>query len=152
MIKIKKIEFTQIKPIWERQLWPSRQSLIRGMSSMKYLGGIDMEIYEKYKPTFFCAILNNAHIVGVNSGHRTDEALYRSRGIWVDPDYRREGVAQMLFQAVEDQAIKEKCTAIWSLPRESALSAYERYGFSKQGNFFDEGLEYGPNCYVIKIL
>ena len=41
---------------------------------------------------------------------------------------------------------------IWSIPRKSALSAYTKFGFETIGNFFDEGMEFGPNIYVTKEL
>ena len=48
--------------------------------------------------------------------------------------------------------MEEQCTHIWSLPRKSALSVYEKYGFIKTSDFFDERVEFGPNCYVKKEL
>ena len=109
-----------------------------------------MDIFN-YEPSFF-GVIRNGRIVGVNSGHRTKDNIYRSRGIWVDPDVRKKGVAQLLFDATEKQAIKEGCNMIWSIPRKSALSAYTKFGFETIGNFFDEGMEFGPNIYVTKEL
>ncbi len=91
-------------------------------------------------------------LVGVNSGHRTTDAQYRSRGIWVDPSYRKHGVAQILFTMTEHQAILEECNMIWSIPRKSALPAYTKFGFKTVGDYFDEGMEFGPNIYVSKDL
>jgi len=151
MIELKTIQFADIKDVWDSKLWPNRRTPIKPMSSMQYLEGFDMEIYNKYKPTFFGAY-NGDLLVGVNSGHRTKENLYRSRGIWIDPSYRGQGISKMLFGAVDSQARDEGCTAIWSLPRKNALKAYESFGYVKQGEFFDEGMEFGPNCYVLKTL
>jgi hypothetical protein len=36
---------------------------------------------------------------------------------------------------------------IWSIPRLTALPAYERAGFKTVGNRVDEGVEFGPNIY-----
>ena len=118
--------FQDVKNIWNEKLWPNRKSTIKEMSSMQYLDGFDMAIYEKYKPTFFI-VKHQDKIVGVNSGHRTKDRLYRSRGIWVDPEFRRYGVAQILFDMTEKQAKKENCDAVWSMPRKSALPAYEKF-------------------------
>ena len=148
---IEQVEFDIILPIWDNYLWPRRKSPIKPMSSMTYDGGYDMSIYEKYSPSFFAVYENNT-IIGVNSCHRTQSAQSRSRGIWVDPKYRNQGVAGLLFDAVDDIARKENCTEIWSLPRKSALSAYERYGYVRTSDFISEGVEFGPNCYVCKLL
>jgi len=142
------IEFEDIKDIWTNKLWPNRESEIKSMSSMTYKGGYDMEIYKKYLPTFFAVYNNNGKIIGVNSGHRTTDELYRSRGIWVDPAYRNQGVAGILFCETFGQAMKEQCKSVWSVPRKDALSAYKKVGFEQTSDFFNEGMEFGPNCYV----
>jgi GNAT superfamily N-acetyltransferase len=103
-----------------------------------------------YPATFFAAY-DNERIIGVNSGHKTADKLYRSRGLWVDPNYRKQGVAQLLFESTETQARLEGCDAVWSIPRKTALSAYQRFGFETVGDFF--GTETSEaNIYVIKIL
>lgn len=146
---LEKIEFETIKKIWETKLWRDRISAIKPMSSMQWNGGIDMSIYDKYEPTFF-GVYDGDKLVGVNSGFRTKDTLYRSRGIWVDPDYRGQGVAQKLFEALDAVALNEGCVEIWSIPRKDALVAYLRAGYVQVGSFFDEGMEFGPNCYVLK--
>jgi hypothetical protein len=146
--KVEIVDFQTILPIWEEELWLGRSSEIKPMSSMTYLGGFDMEIYKNYKPTFF-AVYNNAdQIIGVNSGHRTSNTMYRSRGIWVNESYRNQGIAGILFCETFGQAMKEKCTHVWSVPRKNALVAYTKVGFKPTSEFFDEGMEFGPNCYV----
>ena len=80
------------------------------------------------------AIIDNK-IVGVNSGHKTTSNHYRSRGIWVDESYRRKGISQALFNATKDQAQKEGCTMLWSIPRKIALPAYTKFGFETVGDF-----------------
>ena len=146
------VEFEDILPIWQNKLWPNRKSPIKPMSSMQYQGGFDMSVYDNYEPTFFAVYNVVNEIIGVNSGHRTTEDLYRSRGIWVDPRYRKLGVSGVLFCELHGQAMQEGCTAIWSIPRKDALPAYEKYGFKQTSDFFDEGMEFGPNCYVYKDL
>lgn len=150
-MELKQITFDQILPVWETKLWPERESEIKEMSSMQYKGGIDMTIYEKYKPTFW-GVFDGSQIVGVNSGFKTSDDMYRSRGIWVDPNYRRKGISRMLFKGLFEQAEKEDCNYVWSIPRKSALRAYQDAGFSQSSGFFDEGMEFGPNCYVLKTL
>lgn len=146
------ITFEEIKKIWREKLWSNRQSPIQPMSSMQYMGGYDMSIYDKYEPTFFAVFNVVGDIIGVNSGHRTSDRLYRSRGIWVDPKYRKKGISGILFCELHGQAMQENCEILWSIPRKSALPAYEKCGFQQSSDFFDEGMEFGPNCYVYKVL
>jgi len=147
-VNIKKSSFSVILTYWKNKLWPNRKSKIEPLSHMTYLGGFDESIYEKYTPSFFIAIENDK-IVGVNSGHRTSATSFRSRGIWVDPNYRNRGISQKLFTAIKETAIKENCDKIWSIPRKTALPVYEKFGFNRTSDFFDEGMEFGPNCYVL---
>lgn len=144
-----KSTFEVVGPIWRDHLWMGRKDTIRPMSSMVYLGGYDMSIYEKYKPTFW-AYIENKQIVAVNSGHRTTDQAYRSRGIWVCPEYRGYGISTELFAALEAQAIDEGCEFMWSCPRWGSEFAYFAYGFEQTSEWFEEGMEFGPNCYVRK--
>jgi GNAT superfamily N-acetyltransferase len=144
------VDFEIILPCWKDKLWPGRKDAIRPMSDIVYLGGHDPEIYKKFKPTFFVVYNTVDEIIGVNSGHRTTDNLYRSRGLWVDPRYRRKGISGILFCELYGQAMKENCKGIWSIPRKESLAAYEKYGFVKTSDFFDKGMEFGPNCYVYK--
>ena len=149
------ISFETISHVWQKYLWQNRVSPIETHSAMTWpFDGnpieYDMDIFN-YEPTFF-AVFQRQEIIGVNSGHRTKDNIYRSRGIWVRPEYRKKGISKMLFDETEKQAIKEGCNMIWSIPRKSALPAYTKFGFETVGNFFDEGMEFGPNIYVTKDL
>ena len=148
MIRIEKIDFEIILPIWKDFLWPNRKTEIKPLSSMKYLGGYDMSIYD-YIPTFF-AVFDNDKIIGVNSGFRTDINFYRSRGIFVFDNYRKLGISQKLFEVTESQAKEEGCSFLWSIPRKQAIASYLKFGFEKTSDWFDENMEFGPNCYVCK--
>jgi len=143
------IDFDIISAVWKQQLWTNRKSEICPMSSMQFLGGTDMSIYEKYVPSFW-AVFDNDNIIGVNSGFATADTRYRSRGIWVDPDYRNKGIAQLLFGQIDKQAKQENKSVCWSIPRKTALPAYEKAGYVKCSDWFNEGMEFGPNCYVKK--
>jgi GNAT superfamily N-acetyltransferase len=149
------ISFETICHIWQKHLWQNRVSPIETHSAMTwpYDGNpleFDMDIFD-YTPSFF-GVFHNGRVIGVNSGHRTKDNIYRSRGIWVHPDHRKKGVSKMLFDATEKQARNEGCNMIWSIPRKSALPAYTKFGFETVGDFFDEGMEFGPNIYVTKEL
>ncbi len=151
---IKNISFEQIQPIWQHKLWPERQSIIETHSAMTwpYEGNPqphDIEVF-KYPATFFGAFIEN-NLVGVNSGHKTTGRHYRSRGIWVDPEYRLKGVSQELFNATKEQALKEECDLLWSIPRKTALSAYTKFGFETVGGFITTETS-DANIYVKMLL
>tara|TARA_B100000900_G_scaffold266386_1_gene227300 strand:+ start:4499 stop:4963 length:465 start_codon:yes stop_codon:yes gene_type:complete len=134
-----RLSFEQISSVWQEHLWPNRQSPIETHSAMTwpYEGDpveYDMDIF-KYPATFFGAVVGHNQIIGVNSGHRTTEGHYRSRGIWVNPENRRLGISQLLFEATKNQAITEGCNMIWSIPRKIALPAYTKFGFETVGDY-----------------
>lgn len=151
---IKRIPFEYIYPIWKDKLWPDRLSDIETHSALTWPfegepDSIDMNIFN-YEPTFLGVFMDNK-LVGVNSGHRTADHQYRSRGIWVDPDYRMHGISQQLFAATQQQAVEEQCDMIWSIPRKTALKAYTKFGFETVGDYF--GTETADaNIYVRKYI
>jgi len=137
-MQVSRIDFNTIQSIWKNKLWPNRNSAIETHSAMTWPfegnpESIDMKIFN-YTATFWGAYLDNK-LVGVNSGHRTTDEQYRSRGIWVDPDYRKRGVAQMLFLMTAHQAKVEGCEMLWSIPRKTALPAYTKFGFETVGDY-----------------
>lgn len=137
-MQVSRIDFNTIQSIWKNKLWPNRNSAIETHSAMTWPfegdpESIDMSIFD-YTATFWGAYLDNK-LVGVNSGHRTTDEQYRSRGIWVDPDYRKRGVAQMLFLMTAHQAKVEGCEMFWSIPRKTALPAYTKFGFETVGDY-----------------
>ena len=153
-MKIERLTFEQIFDVWNDKLWPDRQSPIETHSAMTwpFEGSpqpIDMNIFT-YTPTFWGMFIDNK-LVGVNSGHKTSDTQYRSRGIWVDPEYRGNGLAQYLFTITEHRAILEKCNMIWSIPRKTALSSYTNYGFDTVGDFIKTETS-EANIYVKKII
>jgi len=137
-MKAERLNFKTIESIWSTKLWPSRTSAIESHSAMTWPfegnpDSIDMDIFN-YPATFWGVYLDNK-LVGVNSGHKTTDEQYRSRGIWVNPEYRKRGVAQMLFLMTAHQAKIEGCEMLWSIPRKTALPAYTKYGFQTVGDY-----------------
>lgn len=143
------IDWQTILPIWRDHLWKGRVTDIKPTNGLKLMGGYDQKI-ELYHPTFF-GVYIDGKCVGVNSGHATSKTEYRSRGIFVFPKYRGREISQKLFQAVENQAKFEKKTTLWSMPRSSAFRSYEKFGFKRVSEFFND-MEFGPNYYAVKIL
>jgi GNAT superfamily N-acetyltransferase len=95
---------------------------------MCFLNGYDM-INMSSTPTFFGYIINDK-IVAVNSGHACpNQNNYRSRGLWVDPNYRSQGIARQLLTATIEQGHSEGYDQIWSYPRQSSWSTYQAVGF-----------------------
>lgn len=139
------INFETIYPIWKNKLWPDRVSAITGTSAMKYLGGYDNKNME-YTPTFLAYFLNN-QIVGVNSGHQCMDNGYRSRGLYVFPEYRGKGIGIELLKATIKIGKDLGCTYIWSYPKDSSWTTYNKAGFSLSSDW--EKSENGTNAYCI---
>ena len=146
---VKTIDWETIKFQWMHNLWPGRFD-VKPMSSMVYNrpDEYDMSIYENYVPTFWGVYTDDKQVVGVNSGFRTSDDMYRSRGIWVDPGFRKQGIAQMLFDALEERAKIEKANSLWSYPREGSHYAYLKFGFEMTSDWYED--TFGNNVYVLK--
>ena len=151
--------FEEIYDLWNEGLWPNRVSKIESRSSLSWdarlwegYGNISItkqkDTIWKYEPTFWAA-RSEGKLIGVNSGFRTNVNIYRSRGLYVNPEYRGEGVSKMLLKLTINSAKQEECRIIWTMPRKDSLFAYENVGFRKIGGWIDKGVEFGPNCIAI---
>jgi len=116
------------------------------MSSIKYLGSYDIDIYTKFKPTFL-GLFDNEKLIGGISGHKSSHEDYRIRGIYILSEYRSKGLSKMLFDAVISQAEKENSTQIWSLPKKEAFFSYKKSNFIQTTDYIKTA--YGENCFAI---
>ncbi|MBX2988530.1 MAG: GNAT family N-acetyltransferase [Bdellovibrionaceae bacterium] len=139
------IAYEEIFPVWRNHLWPERQDPIESMSAMTFPSGIDAGVMRLYKPSFF-GIRHQGKLIAVNSGHLTSKFDYRSRGLYVDPEFRNQGLAQKLLDAAARQGASEGAILMWSYPRRSALFSYLNFGFLES----DISPESETNCYVWK--
>ena len=121
------ITFDKVLPIWEKHLWPNRQSRIDPNSAMCYLGGYDL-VNMDGMPTFFAYVLEG-EIAGVNSGHMCKDKQYRSRGLYVFDKFRGRGIGTLLLTATIEQAKKESAVLCWSYPKQTSWKSYLAAGF-----------------------
>ena len=153
MIQFSRCEFSDVFGTWRNLLWPDRESAIESHSVMTWPGSdqpeYDMSVFE-YDATFWCA-RSGSDIIAVNSGHRTSQTDYRTRGIWVDPKHRLCDISQTLFALVTAQAVSEHCDRLWSLPRQSAIRAYTKAGFVTVGDYIQTETS-DANIYAEKLL
>jgi GNAT superfamily N-acetyltransferase len=140
--------FEIILPFW-RILWPHIKT-ITPTSAIDFGGRQrNLELLNK-KPIFLIAFLNEK-IVGVNSFYDTSKTMCRSRGLWVDPLYRKQGIGTHIIQETEKIGIKQGFEKIWSIPRYEALPFYIKCGFKIASSFFNE-YQFGPHCFAVKNL
>ena len=143
---IYRIDFETIQKVWRENLWVEGDSADKRYNRIKIDGKFDQDMAEK--TVMYWAYKLDDEIVGVNSGYKSCENYYRSRGLWVTPRFRGAGFAKSLLDVVIGESIFWNCKYIWSYPREESLGVYESMGFKKQGDF--EIADYGFNCIAIK--
>lgn len=149
-MKVEHISFEQIKQYWQKHLWQNRKTEILPVSHMCFLGGTHKYILHQYQP-FFLGIFDGIDLIAVNSCHKTTDFSMRSRGIHVNPNYRKQGIAGLLFKETFKIAQQQKCSNVWSIPRQSSLETYLKYGFVVFGDKIED-LEFGPNYWVLKTI
>jgi GNAT superfamily N-acetyltransferase len=123
-----KISFEEIFDLWQIHLWPTRISKIESHSAMLLNGTITLSNFN-YHATYFAYKLDNK-IVGCNSGHKCEDNSYRSRGLFVFPEYRKQGIGIELLKATIQQGKEENSNLIWSFPRKSSWNTYKTAGFT----------------------
>lgn len=159
-IKIESCSFDLVLPIWQNYLWPGRKTPIESFSALKRTGGINLD-YKNRDLYFFSAVkmIHNEHgedlskpaLMGVVSGHQTENYEFRLRGLYVFEKYRNQGVGHALLQEVESKAILLQSRLMWSLPRKTNFIFYQKNGF-KQVSDWSHEYEFGPNCTAVKEL
>lgn len=150
MVTVDKITYKEISVYW-KLLWSYP---FRPRSAVRLLNWKDKDLSlisnDSIKVTFLGAF-KDGKIVGVNSGFCPCDDQYRSRGLYVLPEYRRCGIGYELLRATEDQGRKEGKTLLWTVPRDTAWSAYKRYGFKRVSEFF-QIVSLHLHCYAVKII
>jgi len=143
-LELRVVGFEEVFPVWSERLWPNRASPIRPVSPIQVNLQYDASILQY--PPFFFGLYRHQKLIGTISGYQTNETLFRSRGLYLDPLVRGNNLSQILFTAVTERALMLGLSEIWTLPRKSSWHAYERFGFYRESDWFSEGMEYGPNC------
>lgn len=145
---IETISFDEIYHIWRNDLWPERISEITPSSAMCYMGGYDVENM-KNNPIFI-AYKKREEIRGVNSLHLCIDGSYRSRGLFVYPKFRGEGIGIKLLIETINLAKEHNATFVWSYPKQASWKTYQHAGFSLSSPW--ETSELGFNAYCVKHL
>lgn len=158
MYKVKEIGWQEIRLIWEIELWPNKKNGVAKTNEWTWKWtddflGKNKEMAKNTSPTFF-GIEIDGNIVCVNSVFMTERGIftyYRSRGLWVDTNYRRQGLAKSILTHCLEYVRKNHGNWLWTVPRKSAFPAYKSVGFIKKSDWFDDG-QFGPNCIASKYL
>lgn len=154
---IKEITFEEIEYYWNTYLWSKYTNdgyIIRKVNLTTqedythpaYLN-IKITLVEKIIPVTYIGYFIDEKIVGVESGYKTNKDYYRVRGLWVDENHRRKGIATKLINWLESKC-REKY--LWTIPRESAIRFYLNYGFNITGK--SAKTVYGQNYFAVKEL
>lgn len=148
--QIKLISWSQIEEVWRTQLWPERVSKIEPVSWISPLGTIDMSM-QLGEPSFLgVQELESESIVGVVSGHSTGKGYFRSRGLWVSEEHRRNGFASKLMSGLAEIAQNQGHHTLWTMPRLTSWPFYQKVDFVETGRI--NGYEFGPHILAAKNL
>ena len=136
----------KVQKLW-KELWPNREN-IKAMSSLTINGEIDMEIYKKYKPTFWL-LQTKKEEIGCVSGHPSSEESFRLRGLYIREKYRGKGFSHKLLSEALFFAKKSGYKLVWTLPRVSVSKVYESVGFYRCSKNIYKNMVKGPNALFI---
>jgi len=142
---ITETDWYTIKYIWKDYLWPIRASAIEPHSAMLLDGTFEIKNFDN-KATFL-VYHENGSIAGCNSGHLCNDNSYRSRGLYVFPQYRKKGIGKKLLEYTINIARKENADLVWSYPRYESWNTYKSAGFSLVSDWAMS--ETGVNAYCV---
>jgi GNAT superfamily N-acetyltransferase len=142
------VSFEFIKDIWQQHLWPDRKSSIDSHSAMLLSKEFELKNFE-YPASFFVYIHDDT-VAGCNSGHKCCDNTYRSRGLYVFPKFRKQGIGKELLLATVRQGKKEDCDLVWSYPRFESWTTYKSAGFELISDWSET--ETGLNAYCSQSL
>lgn len=138
--------FDDVEGIWSNLLWGYKAEpsscMVYGTRD-KY----DATIFDN--PIQYFGVFDGDTLLGVNSAFQTAPDFYRSRGLWVYPEFRGKGVASILLNEVVRQARALNIPYVWSFPRKTAIGAYLKVGFSQTSDWMYEPDGDRFNCYVL---
>lgn len=140
-----KTTFPVILDIWQQHLWINRISKIESHSAMLLDKTFDIKNFD-YEPSYFIVIVDGK-IAGCNSGHRCSDNTYRSRGLFVFPEFRAKGHGTELLLETIKQGKIERATKVWSYPKFESWKTYQKANFRLSSNW--EKSETGINAYCI---
>jgi len=135
--QIEEITYEEIYPIWADKLWPGRPR-IKPWSAMINATEYSMQIkryaesnFGLYGGKFFgIKTTDTGQVIAINSGHQCSKTLFRSRGLFVYPEFTRRGMAQSLLAHTALFAQENGFEKIWSYPHEKAMKIYETVGYT----------------------
>ena len=152
---IQEISFEKIKLYW-KILWPNinveDEIKYVSMPTCPYTTNIFIKLGKtspRSIPSIFIGYFIDSQIVGVLNGYKTSSYFFRTRGLWVNDNYRRLGIATKLMKEVEKFAFKCGCFELWTIPRKSAINFYKQYGFEQMTDFI---IRDDNHCYATKII
>lgn len=125
-MQIQHIPYSEIQKVWAEKLWPGRR-LIESHSAMTIDQSYDMRNMDMELICY--GILHEGNIIAVNSVHLCGDQSMRSRGLWVDFDFRARRLGLNLLEYGIKLAREKGCPFIWSYPRKTSWFVYQRAGF-----------------------
>jgi GNAT superfamily N-acetyltransferase len=146
MLHLHEISYDKCLPLWE-QLWNARVSPIEPTSAMILPEDRTIRAYSnEIGPPTFLGVFDGSYLIGVNSYHDVGEQQ-RSRGLFVLPEYRGQGVGLWLLK--ETLSRRDPNKLMFSFPKEQALTTYTRAGFKVTSERMFDFHENKANYYVM---
>ena len=144
---VERITFEEILPIWRDHLWAGSTIKIETHSAIVFRSNpFEYDIRYFDEPASYFAAVEDGRILGVNSGHATF-GVYRTRGMYVFPEFRGRGVGSQLLLATFKQGVQEGKSSCWGMPRKSAWEFYAQHGFEQVSECFHTETS-DQNCYA----
>jgi GNAT superfamily N-acetyltransferase len=105
---------------------------------------LDRSFSDKISDSIYYGMILKDKIIGVNSVHQIEDTV-RSRGLWVNPEFRKRGFG---VELLEYGIMMAEGTTVWSYPRIEAVGVYKRAGFTVCSEEIVDNIDHKVNIYV----
>lgn len=146
------IEFVLCKTLW-KELWANRivaadacSYMVLPNQDMRYSDDCFVTYSDDVDPPVYLGAFENGKLIGVNSFHRI-AGTTRSRGLYVVPEYRDQGIGRKLLYGTWDRA---RVYPIWAYPKKDALPVFLAAGYKIASIPIKDPIEGNENYYVIR--
>lgn len=149
VVEIRALGFDDVSPLWHKA-WPDNPANVKPVNTATFMFTYGINGYDSRIPFgeihFYGAFVEGL-LVGVNSCYKSTPTYWmRTRGLYVEPEFRGNGIGGQLIDHGLALASEYKCSYLWGYPRCTSWPLWKSKGFKATGKITT--FDYGPHVWA----